>query len=630
MGAIPERWRQPAGALALAAIAAGLGVIGYWFMFSEFDVPDDVGYVLMSLKKFDQGEALYTDVYSQFGPGVFVLLGGFFQIFGVELTVDNAHFTNLFLWLGSALLAGLVLLRFSGRFLVAAIGLVLAFLLLKVDVNEPLHPGGTIALLLIAMVAAAVYLVPSRPRAAMVTIGVLAGAVLSMKVNVGLFALLSIAFAAVTTVPALRRHEVLRVLVAVAFVTVPFPLMSENIGDGWAQRFAILVAAATAGLALLSTRIGAVRRPDGRDVAALGAGLAAILLLVAVVPVIGGTAPVDLIDGWVVRPAGTADIAKAALPIDSLAWVWVAVGLALAAVAHRYWDRLREGNGEVAVGIFRLLTGLLIWISLTGPIFDLPTDLTQGLVVAAPLLWVATLPPAAGGAERSEFLRLLLPSLAALQFLHAYPMPGSQLYWSFFLLVPVGGICVADGLDQLREARLSWRPWLSPALRVASVGGVLAFGVWLCAKPLRNEARTAEARYDESVSLGLSGAERLRGNPLLAEQLQDLTAGIEANCDALLTRPGMNSLNLVSGREAPVELSSPWPFFFTVEEQREVVEKAEATPGLCLVDKPDLVAFWGGYFGGEPPRRPLIEYFDREFVPIHDYSGYILKVRRPN
>ncbi|HEY0317539.1 MAG TPA: hypothetical protein VGC49_04515 [Solirubrobacterales bacterium] len=628
MPAVPERWRPWCYGLGLTMLTAALGVIAYRLMFSTYDVPDDVGYVLMSMKKFDQGESLYSDVYSQYGPGVFVLVGGALRIFGIGLTVETALFTNLFLWLGSVLFIGLALLRFTGRFLVAATGLVLAFVILKVAVNEPLHPGASIAFLLAALLLAAVYLIPWRPRAGMATLGLLAGGLISLKVNVGLFALLSIAFAAVATISVLRRHEIWRVLVTIAFITIPFPLMSENIGDGWALRYAIVVAAGALGLALISTRISGVRRPDGRDAIALGIGVVAILALVSLVPIIGGTSPAELIDGWIVRPAGTADIAKAALPIHSLSWVWVIAGLLLAVGAHRTWNMRRGPWAEAAMGIGRMAAGLMIWISLTGPVFHLPIDLTQGMVVGAPLLWVAALPPRASRSESDAFLRLLVPALAALQFLHAYPMPGSQLNWSVFPLVMVGGVCIADGLDQLASLQLSWKPAASHLLRVAPSLAIVAFAAWLGLKPLRTEARAANARYDESVSLDLPGATRLRVNPLLAEQLQELVAGIKDNCATFLTLPGMNSLNLLSELEPPVELSSPWPFFFTVSEQRRIVEQVRGTPGLCLVHKPDLVAFWGGYFGGEPPRRPLVDYFEKDFRAIHNYSGYILAVPR--
>ena len=546
--ATPRGWRLVVYGLILALLTAALGVIAYRLMFSTFDVPDDVGYVLMSLKKFNQGEALYDTVYSQYGPGVFVLVGGVLRAFGVGLTDETALFANLFLWLASTLFVGLILLRLTRRLTVAAIGLVLAFLILKVNVNEPLHPGATIAFLLTAMILAAVYLLPSRPRAAMIAIGLIGGALLSLKVNVGLFALLSVAFAGAATIPAIRRHEIARVLVTIAFVTIPFPLMSTNIDEAWALRYALIVSVGALGLALISTRLAAVKRPDGRDAVALAIGAAAILALVAIVPIAGGTTPLQLVEGWFIRPAGTANIAHAALLTHPLSWIWAAFGLLLALGVHRTWARAPGPRLQAAIASGRVAAGLLIWLALSGPIFDLPGDLTQGLVVGAPLLWVAALPPRDRRGDNS-FLRLLIPALASLQFLHAYPMPGSQLFWSIFLLVPVGGICIADGLDEFAALTVSWKPTGARLLQAVPTLAVIVFGAWLCLKPLRTEARAASVRYDESVSLDLPGAEKIRVTPPLAEQLQSLVAGIRRHCDTFLTLPGMNSLNLLSGQD---------------------------------------------------------------------------------
>lgn len=615
--------RTPLGAALLLAAAAGLGVIAYWQMFSTFDVPDDVGYALMSLRKFFDGGAPYDQVYSQWGPGLFVLVGGFLKIFGIGLGDETALYWNFFVWLLASLFIGLALLKQTGRLLVAGIGLVLSFLILAVAVNEPLHPGATIALLLSGILLAAAFLLPGRSRAAMAAIGILGAALLSLKVNVGLFALISVAFAAVSTLTVLRRYPILRVLVTLAFVVLPFPLMAENIGDGWGLRYAIFVAAGALGLAMISLRLSPSEKPDLGGVKAFVLGVVGAIALVSIVPILVGTSPGGLIDGWVIRPAGSAKLAHAEVITRGESVLWAVFGVGLAALATWAWRRGLPAAPRVPLAIGRLLVGLLIWICLAGPVFHIPIDLTQGLVVGAPLLWVAAIPVAGGKRPQDSFQRMLVPALASLQFLHAYPMPGSQLLWSVFLLVPVAGICVADALDEFAAAEPAWDAgkW---ALRVVPVLAVVAFGVWLCLKPLRKFERDAHARYETTIALKLPGAEHMRVTPPLAYQLRNLTAGIRENCDQLLTLPGMNSLNFLSETEAPVELSSPWPYFFSVSEQQEIVDRARRTPGLCVVWKPDLVAFWGQYYGGEPPQRPLIEYMERDFHQIHNYNGYIL------
>jgi len=625
---IPRRPLLIAYGVVLALITVALGWIAYRALFGAFDVPDDDGYLLMSLRKFFDGEAIYADVYSQYGPGEFVLVGGLLKGFGVALTNDGARDYNLFLWLASTLLAGLSLLRLTRRFTIASAGLVLTFLILKADANEPLHPGATIGFLLIALVAAAVFLLPSRPRTALAALGILGAALFSIKVNVGIFALMAAGYAAVATVPALRRLAPLRVAASAVFVLVPFALLSKHLDDADTLRFAVIVATGAAGVVLLSTRMPEARVPSLGAVGWLVGGAAGVGLLVSVVPILTGTGPGDLIEGWFIRPSETPGIQWVRLPVHDWIWVWAAAALGAAMLAHTALGAraATEPRPSPALGAGRILVGLVIWISLTGPVFDLPEDLTQAMVVGAPLLWVAMIDPR-GPSPETSFLRVLIPALAALQFLHAYPVPGSQLYWSTLLLVFVGGICIGDGVEELSAAGAAWRPRfrLWPALALVPV---CAFGLWLCLKPLRTQYRTVKATYDAGVPLDLPGAREMRISEPMAVQLQELTSGIRAHCDTFMTLPGMNSLNIFAGQEPPAELAGPWPFFVNADEQRQIVEKVRGIRRFCFVYKPDLLEFWTSFSGGvKPERRPLIRYFEEEFRPLRDYSGYVLMVK---
>lgn len=612
--------------VALVLLTAALSWIAYRALFSTFDVPDDDGYVLMSLRKFYDGGSLYSNVYSQYGPGLFVLVGGALRGLGVALTNDGARDYNLFLWLASTLLAGLSLLRLTRSLVISASGLVLTFLVLKVDANEPLHPGATIGFLLIAIVAAAVFLLPNRPRAALALLGGLAAALVSIKVNVGLFALVSVGFACVATVPQLRRLRWLRALAGVVLVAIPFVLMSEHLGDADTLRFAAIVSIGALGVVLVSGALPAARVPDLKAVGICAVAALGVGLLVSVVPIALGTSPADLIQGWFIRPAKTPGIQFVRLPVHPWVWVWGAAGLGLATLARVVLEAPPSRRTHLLMGFGRLAAGLLIWISLSGPIFHLPVDLTQAMVVGAPLLWLAALDPAGPSAETS-FLRLLVPALAALQFLHAYPVPGSQLYWSSLLLVFVGGICIGDGVKELSEVGSSWRPDFRGWAVLASIP-VAAFAVWLCLKPLRTEERQVKVAYGTGVELDLPGARQMKVPEPLALQLQELAAGIRKHCDTFMTIPGLNSLNIFAGEEPPFELAGPWPFFVNAEEQRKIVASIRNKHRFCLVAKPDVLQFWAEFSGVQrPPQRPLVAYFEDQFKLLHDYSGYELKIK---
>ena len=610
----------------LTLATAALGVIAYHAMFSSFDVPDDDGYLLMSLRKFDAGGSLYSQVYSQYGPGMYTLIGGALHIIGLALTSDGARMYNLFLWLASTLLVGFVLLRLTRSFFVSGAGLLVAFLVLKVNANEPMHPGATIGFLLIGLVALAVFLIESRERTGMALVGATAAALLSIKVNVGIFAFISIAVACTVAVPSLRERTWLRAGVAAIFVATPIILISGHLDQDWAQRFAGLVAIGAFSLVLVSTSIASGTAPGLRGVSWLAFGALATIVVVCLVPILGGTTPSELAHGWFIRPSDTPSIQYAPLFIDPRAWWWAFAGWVGALAALWSGERSFGPRVHLLTGAARVVVGLLIWVSLVGPIFNLPPELTQSLVLGAPLLWLAALPPA-GEPFRNTFLRVLIPALAALQFLHAYPMPGSQLAWGSFLLVPVAAICVSDGIGEIARAGAAWRPtfkWWRPL----ATAFVVAFGLWLGLKPLQTETQKTNAAYDSGVSLALPGATKMRVSEPLYLQMHSLVRALRTHCDTFLTLPGMNSLNIFAQEEPPTEMSGPWPFFFTVDQQRQIVEEVTHRPHFCIVRKPDLLAFWAGFSGSTVPKRPLVNFIENKFTLLRDFSGYQLLIRQ--
>ncbi len=65
------------------------------------------------------------------------------------------------------------------------------------------------------------------------------------------------------------------------------------------------------------------------------------------------------------------------------------------------------------------------------------------------------------------------------------------------------------------------------------------------------------------------------------------------------------------------------------EQQQRIVDLVKDRARLCAVVKPDLLDFWRVY---QPqaviPDRPLVRFIEDDFRTIHDYSGYILTIKR--
>jgi hypothetical protein len=301
----------------------------------------------------------------------------------------------------------------------------------------------------------------------------------------------------------------------------------------------------------------------------------------------------------------------------------------LAATACTIWvsDARAGPRVRTTLGLGRIVIGAGIWLAFASPVLGLPLELTRATVIASPFVWLAAI-GRPGEAPELRFVRVLIPALALLQTLHAFPIPGAQLAWSEILFLIVGGICISDGIEDVAALSRELRPSLGSAPRVFASLAVVALGVWFAIDRVKPYTDDADALYAASVPIGLPGTDRMRTNELRAEQLRDLSRGIEQNCDTFLTLPGMDSLYLYTGEPVPEEMGSPWMLFLTDSEQADIVAKVRDDPNLCVVRKPDLLAFWVAYTDGRGvPDRPLVRFIRDDFHTIHNYSGFYLQVR---
>ena len=148
---------------------------------------DDEGYVLLSLANFSEHGGLYDQVFTQYGPFPFLYYDLLHWLSGWPIAHTLGRAVTLLHWVGSALGAGLIAWRLSGRYWTAWFTTGITFGYLWQMTSEPAHPGSLIALITAIGLAGAVEaLLRQKPTLAMAVLG-LTGAVLALtKINVGL------------------------------------------------------------------------------------------------------------------------------------------------------------------------------------------------------------------------------------------------------------------------------------------------------------------------------------------------------------------------------------------------------------------------------------------------------------
>ncbi len=622
-----DLWARPRLRLAVSAVAFLLVtvvtiLIAHPRMFTGFAAYDDEGYMLTALKGFVNNGHLYDKVFTQYGPFYYEFWGGIFSAFGISVTHDHGRMAAMITWIFASLVLGLAAMRMTKNLLLGLATQILVFTALWVVIVEPMHPGGLISVLLATIVGIACFVRGRSSPYAMALLGAAVAALLLVKINLGAFAVVSLALACVANYEVLSSRRWLRIAVEVLFVAIPFLLIGSKLDEGWARHYAIQVASAALAAVIALRARDSDKRPT-EELPWLVGGFLVFAVVVCVTILGAGTSIHGLIEGVIRQPLRQAGAFTVPWQLSRRLYGVDVLGVGTAAA---YWYATRKratAPGPVwqaLVSLFSLGIGVFMALSVTGKMLPFDSGELPGYVLSfLPLAWLALVaPPKSLASPDLSFARLLLPLLAVLQALHAYPVAGSQTMWSSFLLIPVGVICVGNGVRGLAEL-------VEDTDRVALAGlgavCVVVFGWFMVNGYLREPLKEARATYDAATPLELPGAEDIRlSNPEEVEILQAVTSEIDKNCDALIMLPGMDSFYLWTQQEPPSGFTATgWPTLFDDAHQEKVIEETESIPNLCLLKNIPLALNWGA---GKIPRGPLVEYMHEGFEPLTKIQSY--------
>jgi hypothetical protein len=580
---------------------------------------------LVSLKNYLDVGGLYNHVYTQYGPFYYESVGLVYRVLGKPVTFDSGRDLTLAMWVTTAFLCGASIARLTRSTLLGIAGTLIVSKLLLTYPGEPLHPGHLLVLLLAATVAIAVFMLRSRPWIAIAAMGVIAGAALLVKINVGLFACLAVVFAAAFTLVRGPNARWVRGLTIVLAVAVPFALMAKKLGKGWgdsfALPFAVHVGLAILALGLASTTVSAGAVGRLRDIRALigfFAGAIALIVVSAVGVLVDGTSLRGLVDGVIVHPLHQADVLIGLIVVP--AWVVMLDVLMVAAAGLLAWWRtdMRGAHGP-AVAIGRIVGGATIWYVLAG---IAPQAGARVLWLPLTLAWIAAVPSARDdGSVGSTYLRVFIPALAVFESLHAYPVSGSQIAWSSFLLVIAGAVCISDGIADLG----AWVHRSAPEWRQLHEGGgraligVVAINASFIALllPLQDYSRA----YNHGVPLGLPGTARIRLPVGTADAYRAVSEELRKRCSTFVSLPGLDSFYLLANEPPPTLLNAgDWMYLFDTAQQQHVVSDVRDVPRLCAIRHDGILAFWEQ---GRPlPQEPLARFIENRFKPVFSVAGF--------
>ena len=604
--------------------AAGMYVVGYDAIFSSFSYWDDEGGDLIELNSFISNGSLYSSVYAVYGPFYYQALGALFSLINVPITHDAGRFVTLSFWITSSTIIGFSVYRLTRNIAIAIAVQLLVFGGLRTLVQEPMWPGGLIALLL----SGALLVATSARQGALVVMALL-GAIIAClmltKINVGVFALAAFLLTAAQVYQVFAQRKWLKVSIESGFVLTPLLLMVPKIQEIWVQRYAIHVCvAATALVWVMRSHRTTAYRPN-RELVYFGGALFATIVFICAYSIGTGTSLSALYEGTISQPLLNSSRFIVPFPIRRSVLAFDAVAI-FAAWRYAHLRNIRTQENLPASGASVFLATVFLAIGFTTIALGGLTIWRGGLILpqvygfnlsTLSFCWMVLVHENPAD-QVSVFVRRFVPALAVVQALHAYPVAGNQTGLSCFLLIVVGAILISDATIGLRRAL--GNDGLFPLGATCAVTGLtvlLAVGIFV------NQYESARGSFDSGIPLGLKGSARIRLPPAQATLYRGISEAINENCKSFIMLPGMNSFYLWTGQDPPSHFNvSYWTALFGDRLQEQLVHRFEKIDGLCLLRNNTIEEFWTQ--GKVPNHGPLLAFVGNGFQPIAVFGDYEL------
>lgn len=608
----------------LVAIAFGRHVLA-----TRYAVYDDEGYMLLSFYHYFAGGHLYSEVFSQYGPFNFFAERFLFWLLHLPVTHDAGRLVTLVCWLMSAVFGGYFIFRISKNTILASAAGLCIMQLANVLANEPGHPNQLILPILMLACCASV----SRRPVSLLMLGALGAALTFIKINVGIFYFVAIMQTLVCELPAGRIKNLGAGLLLVFACGGPLALMRQDV-HGWARNYCLLATVCGISTLVIAYLATPTSPTPLRRVLYVSTGAVSAAALIVGGTIWEGMSVHTLAEGVVWAPLRHPRVFQIPLRLSSkgvfIAMLVSVCIIVLCITRDRWLSRSNWVNG------LHCLIGLSVILGLL-----LPVNHTNALFVA--LLPIGLIPTQGRFSEPSNFSpRLFVTSLAATQFLQAYPVAGSQLFIAFAPLLLWAFVCVHDGISGLFALEGRVTDEYGPDLRSQQVffGGLLLIAVAAfigLRSALHRHISIASSSPQGSTPLPLSKefltpASSLRGSGSLhlpkelESRYESLANDIKANCSVLFTMPGMGSLNFWSAVPTPNGLNlTGWTRAFSLEQQRQILRILETNPRSCVVYNQDLVHLWGST-DQDLVEIPLAHYILFDMRKVREVDGYTIFV----
>jgi len=584
-------------------------------MFKAFNLYDDEGYMMLTVKHFLDYRPLFDETVTLYGPFYYLFQFVIHRELGVPITHDWGRVIALGFWMIIAGLCALNTYQITRRQSLAALVSVLAVFHLDAIRFGPGHPQELCGLFIVLAVVLAVLAERGRLMVLMVGSGIMAASLLLTKINVGVFLTAALVLAFLSSAGRGPLISLAWWLMAVAVILLPFALIRAQLGASWAISFALLVSLSI--VPMLAVGRGLASPTLSRRHLVMFFGVCTVTSLAILSFVLArGTTIHGLVAGLWVAPQRLIGGFGGSVPARPLGAAWAVFSTVLAGI---HFQSLRRAAPGVELRHQRIMA--LTKFAFAGCVFLAVlrgrTDLL--LNFGTPLLWLAlTAYPAAARPACSTLPRLVLCLTAALQTLQVYPVPGGQMKFGTFLMVPAAALCVSDAGAWFDRNRGEGRQ--------KSLMYHLGFSAMaLLLSPLAISRFVASLEeYRAAIPIHMPGARLVRTDELGSAIIGWLASNLRADADTFVCTTGFNSLYFWTEKPPPTSIVLGNSIAILSEEQQKNIAAALSEwPQACAIIHP-------GFFKTplSSASSPLRDYVDREFVTWIGFDGFEFRIRR--
>ena len=593
------------------------GIWAYYRVFSGFSFWDDEGTMMASVKQYLDGLKLYDQFWSGYGPVYFFYNWLLRSITGTPVTHDVVRISALLPWLVTPLVCAWIILRVTDSLVLATLAHLLTLYSLQFFAFEPGHPQELCILLLVCFVASGILIGQKRHFPATILLGALPAALLLIKVNLGIFAILAIGLSLSFHARESWLSKTFRASFVAASLFLPFALMRHQLADPQALVYCILLIASIGAFSQILFCSNRTISITSRDAGIVVSSFVLTFATIVLVSIAKGSSLQSMLDRLVLLHLKVSVGGLFYSPVAlSAKWrYWSFIGIAAAGwVAY---SMKRKGNRSSK---YLFPIKLLFGLGIIATLFS--TNGCHLLAFATPFCWLLLYPLPEQRDSRLVFFRTLLCTTAVIETLCAYPVAGSQVLFIRILLIVAGVVCIDDfWLWFSAKYDLGGR---QPSL-LRRAGSAALFCLVLDYGYIAYAQRES---YNSLTALNLAGARRIHLNDRQAKEYQWLTRSSMSYCDILIGLPNIPSLNFWAGMNPPGRLNADaWMLVLTDQEQSEIELDLSKHSKACAIYNPEILGFWNRN-DRDMRGLPLVRYIHDEFKPVGSVDNFVLLVRK--